>query len=339
MTIAEHRTAHHHTNRPPAAAPSLFVQVRTGPAPAEIYRRAIDIASEAERLGFAAIWFATRHFGAHHAALSTVFPLLAAAGQHTSRIRLGSGVVALPFENPVRLVEDAAVTDHLCGGRLELGVGKGLGFGLSATTYAGFGLAHADREQLYTSRLSALHALLDSGVVAPGVALHPDPTPLRGRVWQSTGSLDTARQVAAAGDGLLAHTNSEALAGHDAHELVDTYLLALDGADARIGTTMTVVPGKDTDDATAIFEADIRHSRDYYAGKLNGRDAGTFRSDLAIHCGSSDQLVEAILATHIPAATTDWLFHVPLALHHDRYLECLERIACDIAPYVCGTEY
>ncbi|MDL9947932.1 LLM class flavin-dependent oxidoreductase [Gordonia sp. ABSL11-1] len=317
--------------------PSLFIQVRTGTKPAETYRQAIEAAVAAERLGFGTIWFATRHFAAHHAALPTVFPLLAAVAQHTSRIRLGSGVVALPFENPVRLVEDAAVTDELSGGRLELGVGKGLGFGLSATTYAGFGLAQDDRESLYASRLATLHSLLEEGTVAPGIPIHPDPTSLRHRVWQSTGNTRTARRVARAGDGLLPHPNSEAGKDGDAHRLVDAYLADLGSGVPRIGSTVALVPGGTDDDARAIFDADVTLSPDYYGGKLGG-GADAYRRGLSIHCASADRLVAEILGSPVPAATTDWLFHVPLALHHPRYTECLERIATDIVPHLRSLE-
>ncbi len=316
---------------------SLFVQVRTGPPTGSVYRSAIDLAVEAERLRFHTIWFATRHFGAHSAALPTPFPLLAAVAQRTSRIRVGSGVVALPFENPVRLVEDAAVTDELSDGRLELGVGKGLGFGLSATTYAGFGLAQDDREALYASRREALHRLLETGRVAPGVPVHPDPRSLRARVWQSTGDQETARHAARSGDGLLAHTASESAGPGGADELIDAYLDAFrpDGPghpSPRVGGTIAVVPGETDTDARDIFDLDIATSPAYYADKLDDRDAATYRADLAIHCGDVSTVVDAVRDNPLVTRSTDWLFHVPLALDHDRYRECMARIATQIVP-------
>lgn len=312
---------------------SLFVQVRTGPPAAEIYRRAIAVAVEAERLGFDGIWFAARHFGAHHAALPTVFPLLAAVAQHTGRIRLGSGVVALPFENPVRLAEDAAVTDELAGGRLELGVGKGLGFGLSATTYAGFGLAHTDRETLYTERLATLHSLLAHGSVAPGVDLYPNPISLRSRLWQSTGNVETARRAARTGDGLLPHANSEASGSGGIERLADAYLGAC-GPDItpRIGVAVSLLPAATDADARALFDDDVSLSPAYYAGKLDDGDADRYRRELSIRCAGTDRLVEDLLTARETAVATEWLFHLPLALEHDRYLECLRRIALDIVP-------
>ena len=50
---------------------------------------------------------------------------LAAGAERTRRIPLGTAVVTLPLEDPVRVAEDAAVLDALSGGRVELGVGSG----------------------------------------------------------------------------------------------------------------------------------------------------------------------------------------------------------------------
>ena len=55
---------------------------------------------------------------------SAVF--LAAASQRTRRIRLGSLVSLLPFYHPLRLIEEICALDHLTGGRLDVGVGKGI---------------------------------------------------------------------------------------------------------------------------------------------------------------------------------------------------------------------
>ncbi len=51
---------------------------------------------------------------------------LAAVAARTTRMRIGSMVHLLPFYHPVRLLEEIAMLDHLSGGRLELGVGRGI---------------------------------------------------------------------------------------------------------------------------------------------------------------------------------------------------------------------
>ena len=50
---------------------------------------------------------------------------LAAASQRTRRLRFGPGVYVLPLHHPLRLIEEVSMLDHLSGGRLEVGVGRG----------------------------------------------------------------------------------------------------------------------------------------------------------------------------------------------------------------------
>jgi len=77
-----------------------------------------------ERVGFAAY-----HLAEHHstplgmAASPSVF--LAAAMQRTTKIRLGPLVYVLPLYHPLRLYEEICMLDHLSGGRLMVGVGRG----------------------------------------------------------------------------------------------------------------------------------------------------------------------------------------------------------------------
>jgi probable F420-dependent oxidoreductase len=78
----------------------------------------------AEGLGYDDIWLSEHHFipDGYSPAL---MPIAAAIAARTSRVRIATGVVLLPFHNPVRLAEDAATVDVLSAGRFELGVGTG----------------------------------------------------------------------------------------------------------------------------------------------------------------------------------------------------------------------
>src|SRR5580700_5398124 len=115
----------------------------TAPA-AQRYRLAAEQIAHAERVGFDAAWVAQHHFHEHEGGLPSPFVFLGHLAARTSRIRLGTGIITLPLELPVRVAEDAAVLDLMCGGRLEVGIGPG--GNLSA--YEAFGLDSAERTAL-----------------------------------------------------------------------------------------------------------------------------------------------------------------------------------------------
>jgi alkanesulfonate monooxygenase SsuD/methylene tetrahydromethanopterin reductase-like flavin-dependent oxidoreductase (luciferase family) len=93
--------------------------------PHQLYRDYVELFVAAEELGFDSAWVAQHHFDAVSGRLPSPFTFLAAVAERTRRIHLGTAVVTLPLEDPVRVAEDAAVLDALSGGRVELGVGSG----------------------------------------------------------------------------------------------------------------------------------------------------------------------------------------------------------------------
>ncbi len=110
---------------------------RDGQSSRERYEDQLAEVRLLDELGYWACWFAEHHF-AGYALVPDCLLMAAAAARETRRIRLGSGVVVLPFQHhPIRVVEQAAMVDCLSGGRLELGLGRGyqphefLGFGVS----------------------------------------------------------------------------------------------------------------------------------------------------------------------------------------------------------------
>jgi hypothetical protein len=80
----------------------------------------------AEALGFDAAWLAELHFNPMFSVIPAPLLLAAALAQRTTRIRLGTAVLLLPLQHPLRTAEEAAVVDLLSQGRLELGVGRGM---------------------------------------------------------------------------------------------------------------------------------------------------------------------------------------------------------------------
>jgi alkanesulfonate monooxygenase SsuD/methylene tetrahydromethanopterin reductase-like flavin-dependent oxidoreductase (luciferase family) len=91
----------------------------------QLYEDRLRLLQEADAAGFFCY-----HLAEHHATPLGMAPspsvFLAAAAQRTRRIRLGPLVFLLPLYSPLRLLGEICMLDHLSGGRLELGVGRGV---------------------------------------------------------------------------------------------------------------------------------------------------------------------------------------------------------------------
>ncbi len=88
------------------------------------YERLIEQCEAADELGYEAVFLAEHHFSRVGMCPDALMVALAIA-QRTKKIRIGTAICIMPFHNPVRLAEQAALVDVLSGGRLELGVGRG----------------------------------------------------------------------------------------------------------------------------------------------------------------------------------------------------------------------
>ncbi len=101
------------------------LEQRAGQAPHDTYAGRIRLVQAAEQAGFHAYQVAEHHFTPLGLAPSPSL-FLAALAPVTQRIRLGSLVHLLPLYTPVRLIEEICMLDQLSGGRLELGIGRGV---------------------------------------------------------------------------------------------------------------------------------------------------------------------------------------------------------------------
>ena len=137
---------------------ACFTRLRgAGPA-VERYRLATDQIRHAERFGIGRAWVAQHHFRAAEGGLPAPFVFLAHVAAATSEIRLGTGVITLPLEDPVRVAEDAVVADLLSGGRIDLGLGSGG----TPSSFVPFGQDVAAKAAVYEHKLGVL---IDATVV------------------------------------------------------------------------------------------------------------------------------------------------------------------------------
>ncbi len=87
-------------------------------------RRDLELAEHLERLGFDELWIGEHHSGAYEIIGSPEI-FIAAAAERTSRIRLGTGVISLPYHHPFMVGDRISQLDHQTGGRVIFGVGPG----------------------------------------------------------------------------------------------------------------------------------------------------------------------------------------------------------------------
>jgi alkanesulfonate monooxygenase SsuD/methylene tetrahydromethanopterin reductase-like flavin-dependent oxidoreductase (luciferase family) len=136
---------------------------------ARAYHDFIDYHVEAEALGLYSS-FVTEHHFTRIGQISATLTLLTAIAARTSRLRLGTAVLVLPWHNPVLLAEQVATLDLLSAGRLDLGVGKGY----RHNEFAGFAMAPEDAEPRFEEALSVLMRALGAD----------EPFAHRGRFWK-----------------------------------------------------------------------------------------------------------------------------------------------------------
>jgi alkanesulfonate monooxygenase SsuD/methylene tetrahydromethanopterin reductase-like flavin-dependent oxidoreductase (luciferase family) len=90
-----------------------------------LYEDRLQLMEALDQAGFFAYHLAEHHTPAVHSMAPSQNVFLSAAAQRTRRLRFGPGVYVLPLHHPLRLIEEVSMLDHLSGGRLELGVGRG----------------------------------------------------------------------------------------------------------------------------------------------------------------------------------------------------------------------
>ncbi|NLE99265.1 MAG: putative FMN-dependent luciferase-like monooxygenase [Propionibacterium sp.] len=320
---------------------ALFTRLLEPGSAADRYRYALEQIQLAERLGFAGAWVAQHHFHEAEGGLPSPFVLLAAAAASTSTIRLGTGIITLPHEDPVRVAEDAVVLDAISGGRVELGVGSG---GTPATFWA-FDVDPADRREVFGSKFDALlGALRGDELGHPENHLYPGGEAIAQRIWQATFSPQGAALAGARGDGLMLSRTQPRHVDHPRATLseiqtpvVEAYQEALpEGAPRRVLASRTVVV-LDEEHRTPVIEAAEDGLRRLAAGFLRLDVSGLGLDDLLAITdtvvGTADEVI-AKLRTDVVAGRAS---EVAIQMHsvdpgHELTLRSLELFATRVAP-------
>ena len=147
---------------------SLFDFFRGKQDEVQYFQDTLDLSILAEELGFDSVWFGEEHFYSFGICPSPQI-FLTAVARETSRIRLGTAISLLPFENPLRKAEDFAMLDILSNGRLNFGVGRGI----IPQHFEGFCVDPAESRGRYEESLEIIRR-----------AWTEDPFGYQGEFWQ-----------------------------------------------------------------------------------------------------------------------------------------------------------
>ena len=329
------------TPKPPIRL-GFFTRLLDQADAAERYRLAIAQIVHAERCGFDTAWVAQHHFHEDEGGLPAPFVFLAQVAAQTTRLRLGTGIVTLPLELPIRVAEDAAVLDLMCGGRLEVGVGPG--GNLSA--YTAFELDSDERTALLVRHHRILIDAWAGRKLLGGDRLYPPNPGLVDRVWQGTFNVEGARRAGAAGDGLMLSRTQPRPAGTPGlslseiqNPMIDAYLEALpQGRAPRILASRTVFVADDRDEALRLAEIGLVRQRALYAtmgrtGFVEGMSVHDQIAATDIHIGKPDDVIASLRGDSVLARATDLTVQShSIDPPHPFILRSIELVAELVAP-------
>ncbi|MFD3706865.1 LLM class flavin-dependent oxidoreductase [Nocardia sp. NPDC058658] len=312
-----------------------LVRYDDGQSAAEVYADALEQIESAERLGYDTAWVAQHHIDPAEGGLPSPLVFLANAAARFDRIRLGTAIVTLGLEDPIRVAEDAAVLDTLSGGRLELGFGSGG----SKSSFELFGVAPEDKQRVYAEKLAAITAALDGAELVPGRPLHPPVPTLRERTWQASFSVSGAERAGAAGAGLLLSRTQprdpDVPLDVVQADLIRAYLDALPAAATpRIGASRSVFVADDHDEAQRwAHRGALRFLDHLRTAGITGMASTVDEVLRDSYIGTPDQVAAQLSADTAVTAATDLIVQIhPIDPDQPAALRSIELLATKVVP-------
>ncbi|MFF7365305.1 LLM class flavin-dependent oxidoreductase [Streptomyces sp. NPDC008125] len=331
------------TSKPLRKLGFLTIGLFDGADPRPGHESTLRIIELGERLGFDSAWVRHRHL---QYGISSPMAVLAAATQRTNRIHLGTAVIPLGWENPLRLAEDLATVDVLSGGRLEPGVSVGPPMHFDRVRDALYPDTAADEDFSH----ERVRRLLDfvrgeratafsgtEGIEVFSDRVEPHAPGLRDRMWYGAGSLRSARWAGENGMNLLTSSvvkAEDAGASADFAEIQLSHIRSFrahhpDADRARVSQGLVVIP---TDSATPAQRAkyeEYARSRAPRTTAPQGPARMMFAPDLV---GTSEQLAERLHAHAAFREVDEVAFALPFSFEHEDYVQILHDMAGVLGP-------
>ncbi|MFE3739833.1 LLM class flavin-dependent oxidoreductase [Streptomyces sp. NPDC059134] len=336
----------------------LTIGLFDGADPGPGHESTLKIIELGERLGFDSAWVRHRHL---QYGISSPVALLAAASQRTSRIELGTAVIPLGWENPLRLAEDLATVDILSGGRLNPGVSVGPPMNYDHVKDA----LYPDTAEAEDFGHPRVRRLLDfvRGERASGFSgvqgfesfsdrVQPHSPGLGARMWYGGGSLRSARW---AGENAMNFLTSSVVKAEEAPEPEEmgeageagetgepldfaaiqlSHIRAFrahhpDGERARVSQGLVVIPTDSASPSQRAKYEEYARTRLPRTAAPQGPARLMFAPDLV---GTSEEIAERLRA-HVAFREVDEVaFALPFTFGHDDYVQILTDIATRLGP-------
>ncbi|GAB3834116.1 LLM class flavin-dependent oxidoreductase [Dactylosporangium cerinum] len=293
-----------------------------------------------ERLGFDGAWIRQRHLE-HGVGSAAVF--LAAAGQRTSRVQLGTAVIPIGYESPFRLAEDLSLADVLSQGRLQVGFSAGtpphadlIGDLVFDGDWRSFDLSYHRIARLRDNLRGEFIGGPDTVIQSPGNVQRPRLQPyskgLVDRLWYGGGSLRSVRWAASAGLNFLA---GNIVSGEGTDDFVAAQLAhireyrAAVGRPARIAVGRVVVPLDSADPATRRRYLAYAESRRERTLKPHGERRTLFAPDVI---GTSAEIVDRLRADAAVQEVDELRLELPYEFNRSEYEQILHDVVHSVAP-------
>lgn len=321
---------------------------------AQALQDGIALFQEAERIGYDRGWVYQRHFDNYLAAPLVFLPVVA---QHTERISVGTAIIGIRYEDPILLAEQASTADHLTGGRLELGLAKGMGgfdvaFGQEPNDGRDQSLARLDTflRGIRGEPVGAVNEPANGLTAGEPLTVRGASPSLAERVWFGAGSRESAQRVSAAGLRLMFSTivtgDVEDYNSYQA-EAIAAYRDGHAGPGApRVSVSRSILPATSPETARLYAAYDQeRRTQGPAASRPDGAlapdhaevlRAQRFTMSPALH-GEPQRVVEALLSDPAVREADDLICFLPPAFGLDQNRRLIADIAETVAPHLGWT--
>lgn len=188
----------------------IFQNEHPGMSDEQMFMNEARIAELCEPLGFDSVWPVEHHFR-DYAMCPDNTQFLSWLAARTSRIKLGTGAVILPWNDPLRVAEKISVLDHLSGGRVLFGMGRGL----SRREYGPFQIDMNEARGRFDEAAPMILAALENGYIEgdgtfykqPRVDIRPRPSrSFKDRTYAVAVSVESVPSVAKIGARMMFFT-------------------------------------------------------------------------------------------------------------------------------------